>query len=996
MRSGPGIGKSGVEVGWLLRRLWGDDLTIASWQKEPGWIGGCLLGAMDKCISFNPIPFSMFKRFFAALTLSVSSIAVLANANGDNAFDGRWPLLPEGVSAQAGERWGELANGLRYVIVPTDSASEAVSLRLLVAAGHAQDEKGKAGTSQLLADLASSGTQSIDRAQLVRFMLANGMDPQARNFSTVDVGHTLYRIDLEEPELGAVEASIDLFSTIAGAPRFDQSAFEESKARVAHSASLGLGAFEPKGSVRARFLLRSSEYSDLGDEKIVSEVSSVELADLERYWSKWYGANRMVLIVTGVLDSEALESLVVQKFSALKAGAETGPPIERSSKFRAGGDLSTASSPTKQAGLWITNVQETGSLFESATEREYYTMDFIGRVAQSYATGSKRLANSILFRHGDHVALSINSRGSMTQFLELLLAADKATHRLAEFGIRSDDFEQLKSDYLDLRFSFDSVLSSKEWAPLVADRAVESVVDQIPFRYGKGFSDYLQRIVSNITSQGARDRCGELFREKDLSMYLEFPDGFSLGAKTVSKRLKGMRKVYDFTWEQAGEADQDWNVGTGFQSGGMVESTEIIRFDEYPVLKYEFANNLRMNLVRTDTFPGRVQIHVSLGNGTSELENANPAFESLLRTLMLKTKIGGGVEAPTIREMLESKGIEDLNGGVSGEQLYWSGIGRDASDVEDFLSGIILWMATSSFEEKAYDEEYENLEEITERSDGKSSTIRLEEMLYGSDPRLRNYFTKEDVEALDYASMRDWLFAVREKAYVEITVVGDVVPRTILRDVRKTFGAAPDRTGKVIQPRHGKPVVWNEAGIARDTFKMPGKVGNITLLFPQVREKSCASDRMGSVYRPLLREHLMEALAGYPELSWNLSVDLIGNPMIPLSNAIKVRLYCPEDFAEVAEAKLLEAVATFESTLTEEAIVAAERNALIGIKRIAQSQLSLVNLLKQSQGKPKAFGCVLDLLENGFNISFDEYKAIATEQFADKNLRGVVVMPAKK
>ncbi len=964
--------------------------------KEPKRIGGCLLETMDKCVLFNPVPFSMLKRLFAALPLSALLLGLSPLANGDNAFDGRWPLLPEGVSAQEGETWGELPNGLRYLIVPTDSVSEAVSLRLLVAAGLAQDEKGKAGTSVLLADLADSGTRTFAREKLVRLMLANGMDPQARYFSTVEADHTLYRIDLEEPEAGAIGESLDLFSGIVGAPLLDASLLEASRARIEHSAGLGIDAFSPKQSEQERVLLRSSAYSNLGDVKIAAEVSSVELADVEAYWSKWYGANRSVLIVTGVLDSSAVESLIEEKLSGLRASTEVGSAIEKSSKFRSGGELETAKSSTKKAGFWLTNVLEIGDLYESSEEEEFYINDFIGRVAQSYALGTDRLPSSNLMRQGEHVALSVNRTGSVTQILERLLSADKAVHRLVEFGIRTEDFETLKKDYLDLRFSYDALISSKEWASLVADRAVKSVVEQIPFRYGSSFADYLQRAVSSLTVEDARSRCLELFREKELSYYLEFPEGYLLGTKAVSKRLKGMRKGYDFTWEQAGDADQNWNIGTGFTTGGMVESTEIIRFGEYPVLKYEFANNLRMNLIRTDAFPGRVQVHVALGNGTSDLENANPAFQSILRTLMLKTKIGNGVEAPTIREMLEAKGIEKLEGGISEEQLYWSGIGRDASDIEEFLSAIVLWMVTTDLDEKMYDDEYENLEKVVEHSMSKNSSVRLDEMLYGNDHRLRSYYKEEDIEALDYASMREWLFSLREQGYIEITIVGDVVPRTVLRDVRKTFGSAPDRPGKVIQPRHGKPVKWNDAGIIRDTFKMPGDVGNITLLFPQVTGKSCSGDRMGSVFQPLLKEHLKNALAEHPELSWNLSVDLVGHRMIPLSNAIKIRLFCPMDLAEEAEEKVLAALETFESTLTEEALIAAERNALIGLKRIAQSQSSLVNLFKQSQGRPKSFGCVMDLLENGFGISFAEYKAVAKLQFEEENRRGAVLMPESK
>ncbi len=938
----------------------------------------------------------MFKRLIAALPLSVLLIAIASSASADNVFGGKWPPLPEGQSPKAGEIWGELPNGLRYVIVPTDSPSEAVSLRLLVAAGRAQEAKGKAGTSLLLADFAAFGTANVSREQLVQFKLANGIDPQSRSFSEVDVEHSLYRVDLEEPIPGAVEISIGLLAEIVGTPSFDKDVFEESKDRLVYSAGLDLGYFEPKQASLERALLRPGSHADYSDAAIRADAPSIELGDVEAYWSQWYKADRMVLVVTGVVDSAFVESVVKSQFAALPSSEALVPLAEKGSKFRSTGEAETAQAQTLKAGLLISHLSELGDLFNASEELEYYTLDFIGRVAQSYATGSDRLPGSVLSRYGDFVALSVNGGGPVVTFLEQLVAADKAVHRLAEYGVRTEDLKRAKSDYLDSRFGYDMQLSSREWAPLVADRAVRSVLDQVPFRYGADFSEYIEGVVSKITFDDIAERCKELFKEKELSYYLELPEAFALGAKTVNKRLKGMRKGYDFTWEQAGQSDQDWNVGLGFETGGMVKSTEIIQFEEYPVLKYEFENSVRMNVIRSDVFPGRVQVYLSLGNGTADLDNANPAFDSLVRSLLNKTKMGNGVESPTIREMLEAKGLDNVDVGVTDDNLYWSAVGRDASDVEYFLSAVMFWMVRSDLSEDLYDEEFESLEKIVDNGAGRNNVARLDELLFKADDRLRAFPNKEDLEALDYTTIREWLASVREKAYIEITVVGDVVPRTVLRDARKTFGSAPDRPGKVLQPRHGKPVKWSEPGIVHDTFKMPGELGNITLLFPQVAEKSCANDRMDSVLLPLFEEHLRRELAAYPQLAANLSVESIGRLMIPLSNAIKVRVYCKEEDAKEAETLLLDAAKSFEASLDQKSIGAAERNAVIGLKRTAQSQHSLVNLFKQSQGKPKTLSCVLDLLDNGFGISFKEYKQVAKLQFSEENVRGVVLMPAKK
>lgn len=935
----------------------------------------------------------MFTNPPSLLALFITVLIAVSPARGENVFEGPWPLLPAGEKPAEGEIWGELPNGLRYAVVPTNAPADAVSLRLLVAAGRVHERKGKAGTAYLLQELLASGTENFSYAERFQFLLENGIDPQSSGWVEVDLDHSVFRLDLDEPEGNSLADAMRFLVGIAGSPTFGQEELDLARAAIAYRASRGGRSYLPKSAEREGFLLKDSKYSHIGDKLVAEEIGSIELEDVKSYWESLYKPNRMVLLVAGVVEPSEVERLISAAFGGLESSLPLMPMREPSSRFRSTGDLESDVSRDGISRLAIFNVLGPADLFDEGAEADYYVTDFLGRVAQSYAGDAKRLAVSPLAVQSGELTLTIGGRSSAGQVLGQLRDGDKALHRLADYGIRSEDLEAAKRDYLRLRGSYDLELSTRGWPKVVAERLARSVLDQVPFRHGETFAAFLEKVISPLGFEEVRSRCKDLFAQERLSIYLELPKGFSLGANAIGKRLKASRKGYDFSWEQAGTMKQDWAFDSGFPSGGMVESTKIMRIGEYPVLQYEFSNNVRMNLVRTDLFPGRVQVHVSLGNGLSDMANLNPAFAALARTVLIKSKLPMRGDSPSITEVLESKGIEDVDVGLNLDQLYWSGLARDEEGVADFFSGIVHWMFGSRLEEETFDSALENLQGLAKRNLDASAMVRVDGLLAAEDPRFREFFVSDDLEGIDFVGMRDWLRAVRESAYIEITVVGDVAPRTVLRDARKTFGSAPGRTGKVFQPRHGAEALWSEPGIARETLKTSENGGYVTFVFPQVGEKSCLGDRRAAVFLPLLKEHLSRALSAYPALEQSLVVDLEGERMVPLSQALKVQLRCEAARVKEAEGLLLAAVDSFAESLEREWVRAAERNAWLELKRIALNGPELVQLFKQSQGKPYPLACVLELLEGGFTTDFDVYQSIAARQFSAENLRGVVVVP---
>ncbi|MBC2606984.1 M16 family metallopeptidase [Pelagicoccus albus] len=934
----------------------------------------------------------MFKKSSVFVAVASLLSIFVAPSQAKSVFGERWPITPDGAPSSENEVWGELPNGLRYAIIPTDAPSGAVSIRLLVAAGQAQESEGTLGFSTLVSKMALEGTKSFDSHELARYRLANGVDPDGGGLATVGIDYTIYRLDLEEPEADAVKEGVSIFGEIASSVPFESGHFDEVRADLVFKGRFGFSYFQAEQARLEGALLKSSPYMEIEDAEVVEDLLAASSDDAKAFWSNWYTADRMVLAVVGVADPALVESAIKESFAAARSSAEQSSIRELDARFRGKGDIVTGEPRGPYAGLMISYVEEGLDLFKPEQEKELYVYDMIGRYAQSLAIDSSGLGAPAVEVMGDAVIMSVKQRGSVMQLQENLIAADKAMHQIEKFGIQKSDLETLKSDYLSFRNGYDPLLSVKGWPRMLADRLVKNTIDGIPFRYGKDFGAYLERVVSSLPQSEVDQLCKRIFSEKQLAYYVEVPKAFGLPAKSIAKKLKATRKSYNYAWEQSGDVDLNAVFGAAFQNQAMVESTEILRFDEYPVLQYEFANNLRVNVIQTDEFGGRIIANVSFGNGISDLQNQGRAFAVLANSILEKTKVGRGAHAPYLKDVLKTKGVDQLEVSVDIDQLSWKAYAGKQDSIADFFSGLVFWMATNELTEEDFNDELEKMTKALERS-RKSEASQLDKMLLGSELRLAEYFETEDLEGLDYTGMKTWLQKVREESYIEVTVVGDVVPRTVLRDVRKSFGAAPTRTGKVLQPRHAKPVVWGEPGI--DTAKSEGAIetGSLTLLFPQVEEKSCIADKRMDIFHSLLELHLREALREYPTLEDSLAVTVIGRRMVPMSRAVKVQVRVPRGDSEEAKEVLLSAIESFAASIEPALLEAAERSAWISLKRIARSEGRLIDLFSQSQGRPNTLRCALDLLENGISEPVEVYQEVAAEQFSVENLRGVILTP---
>ena len=216
-----------------------------------------------------------------------------------------------------------LPNGLRVIVV-AHGEQPAVTLRLVVEAGAAQDPPGKAGLAALAAALLDQGTDT-KRAQEV----ADAIDSIGGQIET-GVGRDLTFADLVvmTPDAGV---GLDLLAEIVRHTAFAPEEIERQRQQVL--AGLKVGAEDPKylADVAIERLVYGFSPYGLPGNGTPESVAAIGRDDLLAFHARYFAPNNAILAVVGDVGAEDAFTAVERAFGgwprkALPAAAPVDPP----------------------------------------------------------------------------------------------------------------------------------------------------------------------------------------------------------------------------------------------------------------------------------------------------------------------------------------------------------------------------------------------------------------------------------------------------------------------------------------------------------------------------------------------------------------------------------------------------------------------------------------------------------------------------------------------
>jgi zinc protease len=184
-----------------------------------------------------------------------------------------------------------LANGLQVIAVPHHE-QPAISLRLIVRAGAAQDPENRPGVASLAATLLDQGTTTKSAEQVAQSIDSIG------GAMGVGAGSDLTSVFAAVMK-NSLDVGLDLISDVARNPAFDQGEIDRQKQQLV--SSMQVSAEDPDyiaGSLFERLVYGFHPYGK-PDAGTAASVAAITREDLQAFHKRYFGANNAILAVVG-------------------------------------------------------------------------------------------------------------------------------------------------------------------------------------------------------------------------------------------------------------------------------------------------------------------------------------------------------------------------------------------------------------------------------------------------------------------------------------------------------------------------------------------------------------------------------------------------------------------------------------------------------------------------------------------------------------------------
>lgn len=231
-----------------------------------------------------------------------------------------WGFDRSDLSPDPSIRFGVLANGMRYAILPNRTPRGAVALRLLVRVGAADGAAGEAHYLEHMAFMGSARVPEGARARLERREhLRLGPDFNAHTGDT----DTYYRIDLARPDRRQLERMLLLLRDIGDGLTLAPGAVERARAEIVAEARQRSGPEDRRERDQIGFFAPGTRIARASLTGSETEAGAVGTEGLRRLYGHYYAPGRATLIVVGDVDAASLEPRIAAAFG----GWAARPPL---------------------------------------------------------------------------------------------------------------------------------------------------------------------------------------------------------------------------------------------------------------------------------------------------------------------------------------------------------------------------------------------------------------------------------------------------------------------------------------------------------------------------------------------------------------------------------------------------------------------------------------------------------------------------------------------
>ena len=730
-----------------------------------------------------------------AISIIASSAPALAVAApvAKPAVNG-WGVPLTDVVPDPSIKYGILPNGMKYAIMHNATPKGTASVRMQIAFGSIGETEKERGLAHFIEHMAFNGSTHVPEGDMVKILERQGLKFGPDTNAVTGFDTTTYMLELPQTDDQHIDTALFLFREAASELKFDPAAVNRERGVI-------LGEERSRDNFQYHqivdqlgFQIPETPYPTrlpIGVDAVLKSATSDTIRDL---YHRYYRPENATLVFVGDADPAAIEAKITKVFSDWKGVGPAGAPLPRGKV-----DLSRAASfdtfvdPAVATTVNYTVERQWKDPADTLAERRHKIVEtlatamFNRRLAKiANAPGSPLLGGGMGLDEQRDAALatSVTLAAKDGAWKDALDTVEQEIRKANQYGFTADELRTVVSS------TEGGLRAAAEQAGTRSNESLANALVTVAGRKDfittpKSKADYFNSIARTITLAQTNAAFRELWTGS--APLIHVSDKQDITSAQLAAAFDASRKVAVAAPKEG--ATKTFAYESFGKPGTIASDTQIA---DLGVRTIRFANNVRLNLKKTDFEAGKVRFVVRLGDGILDLPKDQPGLAQMLSM----TSTAGALKKQSLEDLKDIFAGKVITLGSAVKDDAFIAVGTTTPmDLALQMKVSAAYLLDPGFRPEAADK-WTNVVPILDKQFNAQpeavAGVRLPSILASGDQRF-GMPTAAVLSKRTFDEAKAALAPVIASAPIEITIVGDIDENSVIAAVASSFGALPTR-----------------------------------------------------------------------------------------------------------------------------------------------------------------------------------------------------------
>lgn len=714
----------------------------------------------------------------------------------DDAAMRAWGFADSDISLDPAIRLGVLDNGMRYALRRNTTPKDSVIVRLRFDAGSFEEAEDQRGLAHFLEHMAFNGSTGVPEGEMVKLLERKGLAFGADTNASTGFDETVYQLDLPNGSADMIDTALMLMRETASELLLDPAAIErergiilaERRSRDSYQLRNYVDMLAFEGPT-----MRAAQRMPIGDETVIKTAPPERI---RAFYDAYYRPERATLVIVGDFDVDAVEAKLRARFGdwrgrgAAGADADPGrPDFNRPSEADIFVDPAIAES---------VRVSWYRPYVDEPDRRAVRQRQLIENIAQAII--NRRLAQRAMATDspllgaglGDSQAwdafdaVSVSATVRDGRWADALALIEQEVRRVVEHGFGESEVQEQLANFrttLRNRVAGADTRHSGALAAALLGAADSGRVVSTPAEALAMFEEAVAGLTAEQLNAVWRARVAGM-GEPIIRVTSKTEIAGGTEAVLAKREASQAVAVAAPTFKANAEfAYRDFGA-----PGRVVSDT---RMDQHGIRRIRFANNVMLNIKKTDFQKDTVYMMLRVDGGSMLATREDPTRVALGSALSL-----GGLEAHSVDELRSILAGTTVDRAMGMGPDYFGGAAVFApADLLLQAQLLTAYVTAPGYRADGLELVRRSLPQQYAANDASPSAAigrDIDAILTGDDPRTRMP-PLETMLALDWEGLKAAIGDSLDHGAIEIGLVGDVDEEAAIKAIAASFGALPER-----------------------------------------------------------------------------------------------------------------------------------------------------------------------------------------------------------